>query len=399
MRGARWCFALAFLAGARVRGAEMRPESKYAGDRDVRYVNCAVPCEFVCAHPSSAAADLLAHDAAGRVLRTTGTGQHRFDLLPNGRRHYSEQLGAALEVARVALTDSPEGLAVEVAGRAAVGLSPVLQAMHWDCAENCRYECMIQNSELRRSLGEQQVQYFGKWSFTRVLGTQELLSWTGSLLNGLPFLCFFLREAWRAPCAGARPATVWLFRVQCVLNVNTWVQSALFHARDTPLTEKLDYFCANMYVANGLACALYLHCPEDWSALRAALTAYALPVGAWSAVVLYLVYVKFDYGLFMTLTVTLGAIGSIAWLAWFLRLPRSAPKRRFAWKVLLATWGVYLVLPLELLDFPPYFGFLDAHALWHWLTVPLQYCYVAFVRDLLRLEAEERASKHDGKHE
>jgi hypothetical protein len=30
--------------------------------------------------------------------------------------------------------------------------------------------------------------------------------------------------------------------------INTWIWSAVFHARDTPLTEKLDYFFATFHV-------------------------------------------------------------------------------------------------------------------------------------------------------
>lgn len=30
--------------------------------------------------------------------------------------------------------------------------------------------------------------------------------------------------------------------------MNTWIWSAVFHARDTLITERLDYFCATLYV-------------------------------------------------------------------------------------------------------------------------------------------------------
>lgn len=66
-------------------------------------------------------------------------------------------------------------------------LSWLQSALRWDCQENCRYECMIENRQLRRSNGEQAVQYMGKWAFTRVLGVQELFSSLFSFLNGLPY--------------------------------------------------------------------------------------------------------------------------------------------------------------------------------------------------------------------
>jgi post-GPI attachment to proteins factor 3 len=37
-------------------------------------------------------------------------------------------------------------------------------------------------------------------------------------------------------------------------------------------------------------------------------------------------------------------------------------------------------LTLQVLDFPPVFGLLDAHAIWHVLTIPLVYKWYQFVR-------------------
>ncbi|KAK9086533.1 hypothetical protein Syun_028927 [Stephania yunnanensis] len=43
---------------------------------------------------------------------------------------------------------------------------------------------------------------------------------------------------------------------------------------------------------------------------------------------------------------------------------------------------------LEIYDFPPYKGFVDAHALWHAATIPLTYLRWNFIKD----EAEFRTS-------
>ena len=40
----------------------------------------------------------------------------------------------------------------------------------------------------------------------------------------------------------------------------------------------------------------------------------------------------------------------------------------------------YAALLLEVLDFPPIWGVVDAHASWHAATVPLTYLFYAFIR-------------------
>merc|ERR1711924_453973 len=109
----------------------------------------------------------------------------------------------------------------------------------------------------------------------------------------------------------------------------------------------------------------------------------------WASHVYYLTFVKFDYGYNMKIAVGLGIMSTTCWVIWFLRHRRQ---KQFAWKVLVATCGPYLVLPLELLDFPPIGGLLDAHACWHLGTVPMSFMYCSLLNDLLTDE-DERASK------
>lgn len=51
------------------------------------------------------------------------------------------------------------------------------------------------------------------------------------------------------------------------------------------------------------------------------------------------------------------------------------------WKLLTVVVGGSLGMLLEILDFPPLWGFVDAHALWHATTIPLTYLLWSFVRD------------------
>ncbi len=88
-----------------------------------------------------------------------------------------------------------------------------------------------------------------------------------------------------------------LWAVYAVLSANTWVWSAVFHARDTRRTEALDYFSADTLLAYTLFAvtvrARRLFRPRDWL-LLAALLAAGLVLH-----VRHMLFTLFDYGLNM----------------------------------------------------------------------------------------------------
>lgn len=238
---------------------------------------------------------------------------------------------------------------------------------------------MIVNSWQRSVTGEEQVHYFGKWPFVRVLGIQELFSSIFSCLNGLPYALLLLSPALRSHRARSLP----MWRLHSAVFTFTWSQSALFHARESPTTEALDYHGATLGLAVSLVGAIVANCPERWSLRRCMALACSPVLAFWVGHVLYLTYIDFDYGYNMVIAVALGIGTSLAWIIWTVRFSSTRP---FAWKVLFAVLGPYIVLPLELLDFPPLFGFLDAHALWHFGTIPMAFMWRVFLLDYLRYE-------------
>lgn len=58
------------------------------------------------------------------------------------------------------------------------------------------------------------------------------------------------------------------------------------------------------------------------------------------------------------------------------------------WKLWILVFGGAIAILLEAFDFPPYGGYVDAHALWHATSIPLSYIWWSFVRD----DAEFRTS-------
>ncbi|KAF9590008.1 hypothetical protein IFM89_030158 [Coptis chinensis] len=53
------------------------------------------------------------------------------------------------------------------------------------------------------------------------------------------------------------------------------------------------------------------------------------------------------------------------------------PSKWKLWAVVLAT---SLAMLLEIYDFPPYKGYVDAHALWHATTIPITYLWRSFIK-------------------
>lgn len=68
----------------------------------------------------------------------------------------------------------------------------------------------------------------------------------------------------------------------------------------------------------------------------------------------------------------------------------SHPSRLKLWFVAIA--GGFAML-LEIYDFPPFEGFVDAHALWHATTIPLTYLWWSFICDDAKYRTADLAKK------
>ncbi|RDA89551.1 hypothetical protein CP533_3760 [Ophiocordyceps camponoti-saundersi (nom. inval.)] len=251
----------------------------------------------------------------------------------------------------------------------------------WNCASECDYTCQHIVTAQRVASGQPVVQFHGKWPFYRFLGMQEPLSVLFSLGNLWAHWNGLRKVRARIPASyGLRPWYIWLARIGIV----TWCCSALFHTRDFPLTEQLDYFAAGASVLYGMYYTpiriFHLERPTPrrrsilrlWSALCALL---------YLSHIAYLKGVRWDYTYNMAANVAAGTVHNLLW-TWFSW--DSYRKSRSAWAMLpgLVVAWIMFAMSMELFDFPPWLGSVDAHSLWHFMTIGPTFVWYSFlVRD------------------
>ncbi|KZZ95959.1 Mn2+ homeostasis protein Per1 [Moelleriella libera RCEF 2490] len=164
-----------------------------------------------------------------------------------------------------------------------------------------------------------------------------------------------------------RPFYVMLAHV----GITSWTFSAIFHTRDFQTTEELDYFAAGASVLYGMYYTpirifrLDRPSPRRRSVLRAwTLLCVLLYIGH----VAYLKGVRWDYTYNMAANVVAGIIQNVMW-TWF--SITSYQKSKSLWSIVpgaVVAW-VMVAMSMELFDFPPWLGCIDAHSLWHLLTI------------------------------
>ncbi|KAK3309987.1 Per1-like protein [Chaetomium strumarium] len=241
----------------------------------------------------------------------------------------------------------------------------------WTCPAECDYTCQHIITDRRQSAAPPApvVQFHGKWPFRRLLGMQEPASVLFSLGNlaahyhGLHHRVLPLIP----PSYTMRPFYVFLAR----LGMATWFLSAVFHTRDFPLTEQLDYFAAGASVLYGM----YYSVVRLWRLDRPTPAAKG-GLRAWTAFcallyaghVAYLQLWRWDYTYNTAACVVCGFVQNLLW-SWFSWTRYASTRKSWAaWPGIVVAW-VMMAMSLELFDFAPIWGSIDAHSLWHLGTI------------------------------
>lgn len=221
-------------------------------------------------------------------------------------------------------------------------------------------------------------QFYGKWPFVRIYGLQEPASVLFSITNGIFNFIGFKNFINKVPSNSPLYYTIYL---QFLVATNAWLWSSVFHARDFPLTEKLDYFSATSLVIFSLYYALsrISHESNDAKKIRSRCGLYANILSVlFLSHISYLTFNKFDYRYNMQMNLTIGCINSISWIYLFISKYQT---NKYFWKILTAVICTNLFLTFELFDFPPIYWLIDAHSIWHLLTTPLPLLFYSFSSD------------------
>lgn len=241
----------------------------------------------------------------------------------------------------------------------------------WICVDECQYHCMWKTVDAFLDRGWQVPQFYGKWPFLRYMGMQEPASVLFSIMNLIAHLKGIrrLRREVRkdSPCYK-------LWHIFTLVSLNGWTWSTIFHTRDFPITELLDYTFAYSIVLAMLYCMIIRMIHKRSIIIRGIVT--ALFLSFYLNYFAYLSVGKFSYSFNMATNITTGGLCALGWLIWcyFVRRRRPYYRKMIRFLVLFG-----LSMSLELLDFPPILWTFDAHSLWHLATVPLSGLFYSFV--------------------
>jgi len=241
----------------------------------------------------------------------------------------------------------------------------------WTCQEDCGYMCTWKATDSIRRRTGRVPQFHGRWPFLRLFGMQEPASVLFSLLNLLSHL--YMISWFRKLVPQTAPMySVWT--VNAVVSINAWIWSAVFHTRDTPFTEMMDYFCAFSTVLFSLLVfflRVLVHLPEVLPKIGVTLGF----LGFYAHHVYKMATHRFDYGYNMKVNVLVGGLNCVCWLVWFYaNRGLGSHIKQGTFTILALTLSVCL----ELLEFTPVLWSIDSHALWHLFTAPLPLLWYKF---------------------
>ncbi|KAL7282935.1 hypothetical protein ACG7TL_002353 [Trametes sanguinea] len=284
-----------------------------------------------------------------------------------------------------------------------LSLPLALRLTGWTCTDDCKYECMHLITDRAIEHGTRVQQYYGKWPFWRFMGMQEPASVLFSVFNFVAHAAGARKLQAKVPDGHPMKRYYTLF---AFVSMNAWVWSSVFHTRDLPTTEKLDYFSAAaaiLYALYYTVIRLFHLYPTETSRLTAVprSSSKSAALVAWTVVcacaflshVSYLTLLpRFDYTYNMAFNLVVGLAHNLLWLCYSLP-PRHSIIRRYSGRprsyrpAHAAKPAIFALLTtaataLELFDFPPWRRIIDAHSLWHLATAPIAiYWYDFLVED------------------
>jgi len=253
------------------------------------------------------------------------------------------------------------------------------QLTNWKCLDQCQYDCMWRTVAFFHKNQRKTPQFNGKWPFIRFFGMQEPAAAIFSLMNLFAHVQL-LQRFHKKIHSDAPMKNVWI--IYGLVSINAWIFSTIFHSRDVPLTEKLDYFSAFSIVVY-MFLTFFFRILGSWRSVKRIQWSNLVAIMASVALFFRHVYIlnsseRFDYGYNMMINIGVGLLNSICWLFWCYR---NWNRKAYVKYAVISIFLLDLAVLLELLDFVPIFWTFDAHALWHLSTVPIHYFWYKFVSE------------------
>ncbi|KAL4706326.1 hypothetical protein ACJJTC_004935 [Scirpophaga incertulas] len=246
----------------------------------------------------------------------------------------------------------------------------------WNCRDECRYRCMWRSVRVFDDREFTVPKFHGKWPFRRMFGVQEPGSAVASLLNLMAYMRMSAQLSRQFPVRTVPYVIFWhIFTLVCM---NAWVWSIIFHTRDTPFTEFMDYASAlSMVMAYFIAAFVRIFL--RFRKLVGLMIAACLLYYGMHVQYLYGGFVDYDYN--MRVNLAFGIAGGLLWGVWGSLRWLTGGVYRHGWRVAVFAAATAAGSCLELMDFPPLLNVWDAHALWHLQTAPLPLLFYRYVID------------------
>jgi len=246
-------------------------------------------------------------------------------------------------------------------------------SFEWNCADNCRYDCMRQQEEQFRKKNMPVQKYFGHWPFIRVWGMEEPASVLFSVANGIPHFLYTLPYYFRHLSPESHYMRPWLSLFPYI-GLLAWTSSALFHWKKNQWTVPLDYISALILLSYCLWLALRRTWGESALLRPRMVTSVASIFFVAVCIQCYRIAIgRVAFSDHLVICSVLAVVQSVVWVAW--STTQSSPLGIRC--IVLQSWFMLAAL-LEVFDFPPLLGHFDAHSLWHAATVPLGFFWFNF---------------------
>ncbi|XP_022902411.1 post-GPI attachment to proteins factor 3 [Onthophagus taurus] len=243
---------------------------------------------------------------------------------------------------------------------------------YWRCENECEYMCMWDTVDLFQKRQYRIPQFYGKWPFIKILTIQEPASTIFSLIN--LYAHIKMAKRMKEEIRFGSP-NLWLWYGHAILFSHSWIWSAIFHARDTELTEFMDYVCAYSTILYSFYTMLMRTLYNSSKKLLVIVTALCLSFYASHATYIYTG--RFDYGYNMQVNVFTGVLAVVGWLSFW----QLNKKQIYTRKIALYSVYIAVMTLLELIDAPPLLWTFDSHAIWHASTIPATYIVYSFAID------------------